>query len=137
MSEENGRCWKDGGCSPRAGAPVYSLREKVRLVRLLTVLNAAVTATINCHVGSQPGPGGRTKTRENLSAPSLRRNAIRTAGEILRDDHGRRMWLRIRSACGKLHERGGERRVSSACTTSAWHWMTGGKAADPWDHRAL
>lgn len=41
-------------------ASLYSLREKTVPAKLENVFNAAVTATMSCHVGSQPVLCGRS-----------------------------------------------------------------------------
>ena len=56
---------------PNAGAELYSLRDAATLVMFPMVFSVAVTATMSCHVGNQPGPWGRSASGEcQLVVPS-------------------------------------------------------------------
>lgn len=57
------RCGRKGtshGHIPNAGAELYSLRDAATLVMFPMVFSVAVTATMSCHVGSHPGPCGKS-----------------------------------------------------------------------------
>ena len=77
---------------------LYSRLENARLVMLETVFIAAVTATMSCHVGSQPWPWGRSSV-QRVSATVLPVWSPRrlTSRDNFETRHSGRCWMGVRS----------------------------------------